>query len=276
MQRLQEKEGWSQRRACRALKQSRSVQRYNRKRNQTAAEAEALIEQYPIFGSQKIGEIGESQTGTKAKTIAKAIQRSGGGKIPKNKVLYPRLTRTPHKEKEEGWASDFTTSRLYSGKKLVWLAVIDEVSRECHCLEAKNAWTGKKVGRKLEQLAQKIQPPKQLRVDNAILWRSADLRMRLRNINIEVGQTTKASPWENAKVESFFASFHREFIKRFALLNIRQANEAAALYRELYNTQRPHSALSGNPPAKYDNGNSIRDGTSKARTPDQIARNLKE
>lgn len=75
----------------------------------------------------------------------------------------------------------------------------------------------------------------------------------MQELGIRIIQTTKASPWENAKIESFFATYHREFIKRFALIDTRQANEAASLYLELYNHQRPHSALGGEPPAKFRN-----------------------
>ena len=250
---LQENQGWSQRRACRAIKQNRSTQRYTRKQNPTAAELEVLANQYPILGSQKLGELGEKKTGIKSQTLAQKYHRERRGRTPSNKVMFSRIQEETSNQITEGnWACDLTTSKLCNGKKIVWFAVVNELTRECHWLEARTTWTGKSVAKRIRQMVtQSDSPPQTIRVDNAKLWQSIQLQVQMRELEIEIRQTAKASPWENAKIESFFASFHREFIKRFALLNTYQANKAAGLFVELYNHQRPHSALGGVPPAKF-------------------------
>lgn len=250
---LQQQQGWSQRRACRALNQNRATQRYKKKKKRSEELIELLTNQYPMYGGRKIAVIGNKMTGIKRETLEKNYHRKRHGKRKINKVVFHKAEAPePKVNINKSWSCDLTESSLWNGKRLVWFAVLDEETRKCLCLEARGSWSSKRISQRLERIFEQEGKPDQLRVDNASFWRATDLNWLVSKTKVRLDQTKKASPWENAKIESFFASFHREFLKRFSLLSIKQANEAAQLYLELYNTQRPHISLGGQAPCKFE------------------------
>ena len=250
---LQQQQGWSQRRACRALEQNRSTQRYRKKRSKGLESVELLKIQFPIFGGDKISEIASRQTGIKKSTLRKMYVRKNIAARSTPKIVYNQglNQRDQPTRRNQIWGCDLTTSNLWDGKKVVWLAAIDEFTRECLLLEAKKAWSNRKSARRLTQLIEHHPNLAQLRIDNAAFWYSSPIVMMAQEHQIELAATNKASPWENAKIESFFSTFHREFLSRFSFENLKQANAAARQYRDLYNQIRPHSAHNGKSPQEF-------------------------
>jgi len=250
---LQKRQGWSQRRACRALKQSRSTQRYQKKQLPGLESVELLKKQFPIFGGEKISELASRKTGIKRSTLRKVYARKKIATGSTQKVIFnsENVLREAPTRRNQSWGCDLTTSNLFNGRKIVWLAVIDEFTRECLLLETKHTWSNHASAKRLKQLIDQHPRVTELRIDNAALWYSSPIIKMAQKRQIELAATNKGSPWENAKIESFFASFHREFLGRFSFANLKQANAAAIQYRELYNQTRPHSAHEGKAPLEF-------------------------
>ncbi len=59
------------------------------------------------------------------------------------------------------------------------------------------------------------------------------------------------SPWQNGYAESFNGKFRDEFLKREEFENEPQARALSTLWKEEYNTERPHSSLGYKTPAEY-------------------------
>ena len=60
-----------------------------------------------------------------------------------------------------------------------------------------------------------------------------------------------ASPWQNGYAESFHSKLRDEFLDREEFETEPQARASGGLWREEYNTERPHSSLGYQTPAAY-------------------------
>lgn len=59
------------------------------------------------------------------------------------------------------------------------------------------------------------------------------------------------SPWQNGYAESFHSKLRDEFLNREDFENEEQARALGELWKEEYNTERPHSALDYQTPSEY-------------------------
>jgi putative transposase len=60
-----------------------------------------------------------------------------------------------------------------------------------------------------------------------------------------------ASPWQNGYAESFHSKLRDEFLEREEFESQPQAQALGLLWKEEYNTERPHSSLDYQTPAEY-------------------------
>jgi transposase InsO family protein len=60
-----------------------------------------------------------------------------------------------------------------------------------------------------------------------------------------------ASPWQNGYAESFHSKLRDEFLNREEFENEPQARASGSLWKEEYNTERPHSSLGYQTPAEF-------------------------
>ena len=80
--------------------------------------------------------------------------------------------------------------------------------------------------------------------DRGSQYASHDHRDALRSSGIVCSMSRKGDCWDNAVVESFFATLTKELIHRRPWLTVRAARAAIAEYIEVfYNRKRKHSTL---------------------------------
>ena len=80
--------------------------------------------------------------------------------------------------------------------------------------------------------------------DRGSQYAAGEYQLRLARHGIVCSMSRKGDCWDNAVVESFFATLKRELIHRRRFLTRQQANQAIFEYIEVfYNRQRLHSAL---------------------------------
>ena len=60
-----------------------------------------------------------------------------------------------------------------------------------------------------------------------------------------------ASPWQNGYAESFHSKLRDEFLDREEFESEAQAQALGLLWKEEYNTERPHSSLDYQTPAEF-------------------------
>jgi transposase InsO family protein len=256
----------SQRRASRALGLPRSSLRYAPvTRDGPAALArriEALAAAHPRYGYRRIWALLVREGWPVNKKAVRRHWRLSG-----LKVAGPRANpqpRRPHGQdanachlqpsrgKDDVWTWDFIFDRTGDGRSLKWLSLVDEYTRECLALEARRGMTAEEVRAILAGVAaERGGPPHRVRSDNGPEFAAEVVRSWLEEAGSGALYVAPASPWQNGYAESFHSKLRDEFLDREEFEDEPQARALGALWKEEYNTERPHSSLGYKTPAEY-------------------------
>jgi putative transposase len=256
----------SQRRASRALDLPRSSLRYTPvARDEQAALArriEKLAGAHPRFGYRRIWALLHREGWSVNKKAVRRIWLRSGLKLAKPRGT-PKLRRPhgqdgnachlrPSRGKDDVWTWDFIFDRTSDGRSLKWLSLIDEYTRECLALEASRSMTAEEIRVILAEVAAKRGgPPHRVRSDNGPEFVAEVVRSWLEGTGSGALYVAPASPWQNGYAESFHSKLRDEFLDREEFESEPQARALGALWKEEYNTERPHSSLGYKTPAEF-------------------------
>jgi transposase InsO family protein len=256
----------SERRTCRALDLARSGLRYAPVvRDEQAALArriEELAGAHPRFGYRRIRVLLDREGWTVNKKAVRRLYRELG-----LKVAVPRADpkpRRPHGQdknachlrpsrgKDDVWAWDFIFDRTSDGRSLKWLSIVDEYTRECLALEARRGMIAEDIRSILAEVAaRRGGPPCRMRSDNGPEFAAEVVRSWLEGTGSGALYVAPASPWQNGYAESFHSKVRDEFLNLEEFESEPQARASGALWKEEYNTERPHSSLRYQTPAEF-------------------------
>lgn len=93
--------------------------------------------------------------------------------------------------------------------------------------------------------------PRRVRSDNGSEFAAEAVRSWLAQTGSGSLFVAPASPWQNGYAESFHSRLRDEFLDREEFESEPQARAAAAVWREEYNTERPHSSLGYKTPREF-------------------------
>lgn len=94
-------------------------------------------------------------------------------------------------------------------------------------------------------------PPHRVRSDNVPEFPAEVVESWLVGTGSGALYVAPASPWQNGYAESFHSKLRDEFLDREELENEAQAQAFGQLWKEDYNTERPHSSLGSKTPAEF-------------------------
>jgi putative transposase len=227
-----------------------------------ARRIEDLAGTHPRFGSRRIGALWDREGWSVNKKAVRRIWRLSGLKLAK-----PRATPTPRRPhgqdgnachlrpsrgKDDGGTWDFIFDRTSDGRSLKWLSLIDEYTRECLALEARRGLTAEEIRVLLAEVAAtRGGPPDRVRSDNGPEFAAAAVRSWLEGTGSGALDVAPASPWQNGDAESFHSKLRDEFLDREEFESESEARASGALWKEEYNTARPHSSLGYKTPAEF-------------------------
>ena len=158
----------------------------------------------------------------------------------------------PARGKDDVWTWDFVFDRTSDGRSLKWLSLVDEFTRECLALEARRGMTAEQVQRILAAVAQRRGgPPQRVRSDNGPEFAAEAVRSWLEGTGSGSLFIAPGSPWQNGYAESFHSRLRDEFLDCEEFESEAQAQALGDLWKEEYNTQRPHSSLGYRTPAEF-------------------------
>ncbi len=184
------------------------------------------------------------------------IWREEGLKLPKKQTKKRRLwlndgscIRLRPEYKNHVWSYDFVEDKTYNKKKVRFLNILDEHSRECIASIPRRSWRNNDVIEALSKLMILKGCPEYLRSDNGSEFTANKLRKWLSNVGIITAYIEPGSPWENGYIESFNARMRDEFLNGELFGSMYEAQVLTKRWVEYYNTTRPHSSLGGRPPA---------------------------
>ena len=256
----------SQRRVSRALDLARSSIRYtpvvSDERAALARRIETLSGVHPRFGYRRIWVMLDREGwSVNKKTVRRHWRRLGlklAGKAAKIKPRRPHgqdanaCHLRPSRGKDDVWTWDFIFDRTGDGRSLKWLSLIDEYTRECLALEARRGMTAEEIRVILAEVAaRRGGPPRRVRSDNGPEFAAEAVRSWLEKSGSGALYVAPGSPWQNGFAESFHSRLRDEFLEREEFENEGQAQALSDLWKEDYNTERPHSSLGYKTPAEF-------------------------
>ena len=196
----------SERRACRALGQARSTQRYRPKKidadRRLIAEMRRLVESFPRYGSERVHQL-LVETGWRVnfKRVHR-LWKQERMQVPQKQRKRRRLPGTSangcvrHRATHANhvWSYDFVADRTEDGRQLKLLVVIDEFTRECLAIEAGRSFTARDVRLTLQYLFAVRGTPEHIRSDNGPEFVAKDIKRWLDRARVDTLYIQKASP----------------------------------------------------------------------------------
>jgi putative transposase len=252
--------GVSERRACRAIGQPRSSQRYSPvERDDEGPLTAAIVDlagRFGRYGYRRITALLRHAGWVVNHKRVERIWRREGLKVPRKQPKRGRLwladgscVRLRPEHKDHVWSYDFVQRRTHDGRKYRMLVVIDEFSRECLSIDAARRLNSDDVLERLSWLMATRGVPGHIRSDNGSEFSAKAVRRWLKDVGVKTLFIEPGSPWENGYCESFNSKLADELLDREIFYTLAEAKVLIERWRIEYNTIRPHSSLGYRPPA---------------------------
>ncbi|WP_309381424.1 integrase core domain-containing protein [Cerasicoccus frondis] len=139
--------------------------------------------------------------------------------------------------------------RFYEGQPVFNL--IDEYTRECHCIHSDRAIKAEDVLTLLQDAIAEHGAPEYIRSDNGPEFIAKCIQGWLEDHQIKTIYIDPGCPWQNGFVESFNDKFRRECLNRELIYTLSESRVIFDDYRHLHNHERPHRSLGLLTPAQF-------------------------
>lgn len=252
----------SERRACRVLAQPRMTQRYEPKQadkdKPLIAAMKRLAGKNPRYGYRFItAKLRQEGWQVNHKRVQRLWRKEG------LQVVYKHKRKKSLGSSENAcfvkkaefinhvWTYDFIEDRTEDSRKLKFLTVLDEYTRESPAIEVERSITAKYVIGVLEYLFMVRGVPKFIRSDNGPEFIAEAIKQWLKNKSVGTLYIEPGCPWENGYAESFQGRFRDELLDRELFHSVKEAKVLAENWRLEYNHDRPHSSLNYMTPASF-------------------------
>jgi transposase InsO family protein len=252
----------SERRACDVLEQPRMTQRYEPKQpdkdRPLVAAMKRLAGKHPRYGYRFItAKLRQNGWQVNHKRVQR-LWRKEGLQVP-----YRRKTKKCRGSSENScsvkkteyinhvWTYDFIEDATEDGRKLKFLTVLDEWTRESPAIEVGRSITSKDVIAVLEYLFTVRGVPGFIRSDNGPEFIAQAIKKWLADNKVGTLYIEPGSPWENGYIESFHGRLRDELLNRELFYSVKEAKVLVENWRLEYNHHRPHSSLDYKTPAQF-------------------------
>lgn len=252
----------SQRQACKVVGQPRATQRHVPKPDAEEARRRERLKEFsrqrPRAGYRTAcGQFRQEGLRVNPKRVQR-LWREEGLKVPRRQCKKRRLggsengsQRRVATKPNEVWSYDFVSDQTSDGRRLKFLCVVDEFTRECLALEVRRSFRAKEVIVVLGGLIAQRGSPAHLRSDNGPEFVALAGQAWLKANAVGPLYIAPGSPWANAYVASFNSRLRDEHLNREEFASLLEAQVLAAEWRRDYNEARPHSSLEYLAPAVF-------------------------
>lgn len=252
----------SERRACTAVGQPRSTQRYCPQpgdlEKKLTSRMHELVRENPRYGYRRIAALLRADGWAVNVKRVHRLWRREGFKVPVRQIKKRRLgtsangiVRKSAQWPNHVWAWDFVHDRTRGGNALKLLTVVDEYTRQCICLEVRRHMKGADVAEVLMEAMAHYGVPGHIRSDNGPEFIAKQLRRTLGELGVGTLYIEPGSPWQNGFAESFNSKLRDELLSCEVFESLTEAKYLARQWRRSYNTHRPHSSLGYQTPAAF-------------------------
>jgi putative transposase len=175
------------------------------------------------------------------------VRRRGGRK----RALGTRAPMTLPQAPNQRWSLDFISDAFSDGRRFRILAIVDDFTRECLALVPDTSLPGLRVVRELDALIGARGRPTMIVSDNGTELTGMAILRWSQETRVEWHYIAPGRPQQNAFIESFNGRLRDELLNETLFVSLSHVREALAIWKNDYNTVRPHSALGNLPPAIY-------------------------
>lgn len=175
------------------------------------------------------------------------VRRRGGRK----RALGTRAPLALPQGPNQRWSLDFLSDTLTDSRRFRILTVVDDFTRECLTLIADTSLSGVRVGRELDAVIARRGKPSSIVSDNGTELTSMAILEWSQETQVDWHYIAPGKPTQNAFIESFNGRLRDELLNETLFTSLAHAREALSIWKDDYNTVRPHSAIGNVPPAVY-------------------------
>lgn len=248
----------SERRACRVVGLSRSVNRYEPAVRDDAELIEALselAERHPRFGFRKLfvllRKAGHTWNHKKAWRVYCAMKLNRRRRFKRRyRPEAPAALLQPIRP-NQAWSADFMSDALYDGRVFRTFNVIDDYNREALRIEIDVSLTGERITRVLEQLLQVRGHPERLRIDRGPEFTSALFLAWCKTHHVSLEYIQPGKPSQNGFIERFNGSYRDGVLDAWVFTDLDQVREETERWLAEYNTVQPHESLGDISPIEF-------------------------
>lgn len=258
MTHLEARHGVSERRACAVLKQKRSSQRYQSRKDDTALREKLLrlVAERRRFGYRRLAIFvrreGDFSNIKRVRRVYRELGLCVRRRKGRKRAIGTRLPLPQVDQPNQIWSLDFVSDALACGRKLRVLGIEDQYAREGLSLVVDTSLPGLRVVRELDRLCrQRGCYPKCIKSDNGTEMTSRVVLQWALEHNVEWHYITPGRPMENGFTESFNGKMRDEFLNENIFSTLTEAQHLAAEWLYDYNHVRPHSSLNYLAPMEF-------------------------
>ena len=256
---LEQGHGVSERRACQVVGIPRSTKRRPSGRIEEARlvrRVHELTERYPRFGYRKIHAVLRGEGIAVGRDRLRLIRKREGLQVARKQRKRRRAGKSTTDVDRalfanHVWSYDFVADQTTDGRKLRFLTVIDEFTREAIWIQGGRFLNSSDVVRVLGQLVESRGKPGVIKSDNGPEFVAKRVQAWISERRIDTKFIEPGSPWQNGHNESFNSVLRDGCLDRWAFLSVREAKLVVESWRQEYNEERPHGALGQLTPAAY-------------------------
>jgi putative transposase len=140
---------------------------------------------------------------------------------------------------------------MIDGRRFRILAIVDDFTRECLALVADTSLPGLRVARELDAVIAIRGCSAMIVSDNGTEFTSMTMLRWSQERQVEWHYIAPGKPQQNAFIESFNGRLRDELLNETLFSSLAHAREVLSLWKNDYNTVRPHSGLGNLTPAAY-------------------------
>ena len=175
------------------------------------------------------------------------VRKRGGRK----RALGTRAPMTIPQDQNQRWSLDFVSDTLSDGRRFRILAVVDDFTRECLALVVDTSLSGLRVVRELDRIVELRGCPLMIVSDNGTELTSHAILRWQEELGVDWHYIAPGKPMQNGFVESFNGRLRDECLNEHLFASLNEARQIIEEWRIDYNTNRPHTSLSGLTPTEF-------------------------
>ena len=173
--------------------------------------------------------------------VRKRKRRAAGLRLEMPKPEYPN----------QSYSMDFVSDRLWTGRRLKMLTMVDDFTRECPKIEVDFSIGGERVCRILDEVFEIRGYPNVITMDNGPEFSGRALDEWAYRHGVKLNFIQPGKPVQNAFIESFNGRFRDECLNDNWFNMLKETREIVEEWRQDYNGFRPHSSIGNLTPKEF-------------------------